>query len=139
MQPRYEFFDHTADVGVRVFAPTLAALIEPAGRGLYAVVGEIKGTGEPGRQEFVFPGDDPALLLRDYLAELLRLFAVQGRFVTGVEVAEFGPARLAVSVDVRTVDMTRSNLEREVKAITYHALSIRPIPGGFVAVFVVDI
>ena len=41
MTPGYELFDHTADIGVRVWAPSLAKLIPPASEGLYAVLGEL--------------------------------------------------------------------------------------------------
>ena len=41
MQARYELFDHTADVGVRVARDWPA--LEPATRGLYEVIGELAG------------------------------------------------------------------------------------------------
>ena len=38
---RFEFFDHTADMGVRVWAPTLAELVRPAIDGLYTIIGTL--------------------------------------------------------------------------------------------------
>ena len=48
MEPSYELFDHTADIGIRAVAPTMAGLVAPAGQGLYAVIGELipAATGE---------------------------------------------------------------------------------------------
>ncbi len=139
MQPSYEFFDHTADMGVRVRAATLPELIAPAGDGLYAAIGRIAGRGDAGSVSFDFTGDDPAVLLRDYLGELLILFERDARLVTAVDVSTFDDDRLAVSAHARSVDMQRSVFHREVKAVTYHELDIRTIPGGYEAVFIVDI
>ena len=139
MQTRYEFFDHTADIGIRVFAATLAGLVQPAGQALYEVIGELAPGGEPEALRLSFSGDEPALLLRDYLAELLRRFETDGQIVTQVEVEEFDDARLAVAARLCRVDRQRSALEREVKAITYHELAIRRSADGYEATCIVDI
>jgi len=70
MAGRYEFFDHTADVGVRVFAPTLPELVQAAGDGLYAVVGRLAAAREsPGRWlNFEFPGGKATLGARSSLS-----------------------------------------------------------------------
>jgi hypothetical protein len=39
----------------------------------------------------------------------------------------------------RTIDAGRSVPGHEVKAVTYHELAIRPIPGGFEATYILDI
>jgi SHS2 domain-containing protein len=141
VKSRFELFDHTSDMGVRVFAPTLAELVQPAAEGLYTIIGRLVPAEPrvPRRSRFEFKGDEAALLLRDYLAELLRLFETKKQIVTTVEVEEFSAGRLAVSAAVRPVDEARSAYEREVKAITYHALGIRPVPGGYEATYIVDI
>ena len=46
---------------------------------------------------------------------------------------------LIVTVPTRSLDIRRSDLRREVKAITYHELAIRSIPGGVEATIIVDI
>ncbi len=139
VQPSYEFFDHTADMGVRVFAPTLPGLIAPAGDGLYAVIGRLVGQGDARPITFELTGDRPAELLRDYLGELLILFERDARVVTAVDVSTFNDDRLAAIVSARSVDAQRSVFHREVKAVTYHELNIAAIPGGYEATFIVDI
>ena len=37
----FELFDHTADVGIRVWAATMPELVRPAGAGLYTAIGEL--------------------------------------------------------------------------------------------------
>jgi SHS2 domain-containing protein len=142
----FELFDHTADMGIRVRAPTLAELIAPATEGLYAVIGEVVGADDATRsagadaaRTFELVGDDPALLLRDYLAEVLYVFDVEHRRLIEVQAREFTAQRLVVTAECRPIDETRSVLAREVKAVTYHELAIRPVAGGYEATLIVDI
>ncbi|MBU0639809.1 MAG: archease [Planctomycetes bacterium] len=138
-QARYELFDHTADIGVRVFGTTLADLVQPAGDGLYAVIGQLVPTGPAQPLEFDLRGEEASLLLRDYLAELLHLFERGRRIVTAVDVPQFDQQRLAVIAQTHELDAERSDYQREVKAITYHGLDIRHGTDGVEATYIVDI
>jgi SHS2 domain-containing protein len=137
----YELFDHTADMGIRVTAPTMADLIRPAGEALYAVIGQLAvGPGSPGRPvNWRLTGAEPVVLLRDYLAELLTLFERDHQIVIEPVVEEFDASRLVVAAQALQLDEDRSAFQREVKAVTYHALEIVPIPGGYRATIIVDI
>ncbi|MEW6250752.1 MAG: archease [Planctomycetota bacterium] len=140
LKAMYELFDHTADLGVRVQATSLPELIPPATDGFYATIGVIHvGKSPDAARSLEFTGNDPALLLRDYLAELLNLFETEQRRLIGVRVHEFTPERLAVSGQAQPVDRERSSLRREVKAVTYHELAVRQTPGGYEATYIVDI
>ncbi len=139
MEPFFELFDHTADMGVRVRAASLAGLLKPAADGLYAAIGTLIPTGEPTRATFDLTGDEPSALLRDYLAELLILFERDARFATAIEAAVFEDTRLTATAVMSPVDRDRSALNREVKAITYHELAVRSIRGGYEATVIVDI
>lgn len=139
MEPSYELFDHTADMGIRVRAATLPELLAPAGEGLYSVIGNVEAGEEAGPAGFDLTGRESAELLRDYLDELLILFERDHRVVTAVDPSVFTEDRLAVTVQTGRLDGKRSALLREVKAITYHELDIRLIPGGYEATLIVDI
>ena len=139
MDPSYELFDHTADIGIRVFAATPAELLQPATEGLYAAVGELVPTGKAETVSVDLTGDDDAVLLRDYLTEVLMWMECDGRMVVALNVEEFSKKRLAVSSETRAIDEERSSLDREVKAITYHGLAIERVANGCRATIIVDI
>lgn len=139
MAARFELFDHTADVGVRAFAPTREELIAPCTEGLYAVIGDLAVAGPGDAHEIVIHGDDPAVLLRDYLGEVLYLFDHELRRLDDLTVREFSDVQLVVSATSLQVDPARCRLEREVKAVTYHELALRPTTEGFEATYIVDI
>ncbi len=143
MEASFELFDHTADIGIRARAATLPELVIVAGDGLYAVIGDLvplpTAVGEPRDLKIELHHADSAVLLRDYLDELLVLFDRDHRIVTVANVCTFGEGRLVAVLETVLVDHQRSVYQHEVKAITYHELDIRPIPGGFEVSVIVDI
>ena len=139
VKPVYEHFDHTADMGIRVRAETPAELFSPAAQGLYAAIGEFVLADSPKIIKLEISGNDRAVLLRDFLAELLVLFERDRRFAVTVEVSSLTDSDLSVTLHTQLVDFERSALRREVKAITYHELAIRAIDGGYEATLIVDI
>ena len=139
MTGSFEFFDHTADVGVRVVAETLPELVRAAGEGLYAVIGDLKPGGVTRKVRFQLTGDDRAVLLRDYLAELLVLFDRDRDIVTNVEVTVFDERCLHVTVQAARLDDERSTYHHEIKAVTYHELEVRRTGSGYEATYIVDI
>ncbi len=139
VKPAFELFDHTADIGLRIVAPTLEGLIRPATDGLYVVIGELAECGPEETIKLDFAGEDSATLLRDYLAELLRLFETTQRVIVEPSVTEFTSTRLRITARALRIDPDQTIYHREVKAITYHELAISEITGGVEATVIVDI
>ncbi len=143
MEPSFELFDHTADIGIRARAATLPELAIIAGDGLYTVIGELApargAAGKPRESKIELQHADSAVLLRDYLDELLVLFDRDHRVVTVANVSTFEEGRLVAMLETALVDRERSVYHHEVKAITYHELSIHEIPGGYEATLILDI
>ncbi len=139
MKAGYELFDHTADIGIRVWAPTLAELPAVAAEALYAVIGEIATLSDRSPLFTEHRDGDSADLLRDFLAELLLIFERDDRCLTQVDHVEFTEDRLVLRGWTQSVDLAQSTLQREVKAVTYHELAINPTTDGFQATMIVDI
>ena len=141
MSGSYELFDHTADMGLRIRAPDAHQLLAPAAQALYAAIGELTATADaaPVRRRLELAGDSAAGLLRGYLAELLHLFERDKLIVVGVTDPELSDTSLSVDLALAPINVARSNMDREVKAITYHELSIAAAPSGVVATVIVDI
>jgi SHS2 domain-containing protein len=125
MKPKFDLFQHTADMGIRVIAPTLPELIEPAGFGLYAVIGDIKPMdGIRTVYDFSFTGPDRPTLLQHFLTELLFYFEKKSLVASSFSVEKFTDAELVVKTQMHPVDKARSVFFAEVKAITYHGLTV---------------
>lgn len=141
MNAGFELFDHTADLGIRIFAPTREGLIQPALEGLYAAIGELKSK-SPLPEVFHLTdvgGGDPAVLLRGFLQHALYCFEPDQLLMANVVCREFLDTRLSVSVQFAPIDAERSIYAREVKAVTYHELSLEKKSDGYEARVIVDI
>jgi SHS2 domain-containing protein len=135
----YETFDHTADVGLRVKAPSLDQLFAEAGRGLLAVIlGDASDVRPQLSRRFQIDGTDLAYLLVDWLNELLFAFESQHVLLAKFDV-HVGRHGLVATAWGEEVDATRHPLQREVKAITYHGLFVAEERGTWTAEVILDI
>jgi SHS2 domain-containing protein len=135
----WQLFDHTADVGLRIDAPTRAAVFEEAARALTSLLVEDPGTVEAREtHRFRLAAGDPEDLLFDWLQALLVAFELRGVLLTRFRV-RLGASGLRAVATGERVDPARHRLAHEVKAITYHGLSLRPADGGWRAEVIVDI
>ena len=134
-----EFFEHTADLGLRIWSPSLDALFAEAGECLFAAIVEDLADVRPEiAQAFEIAGTDRDYLLFDWLRELLYRFdadhMVYSRF--DVRVRDDG---LTATARGERLDPERHVLNHEVKAITYHNLKVEKTADGWLAEVIVDI
>ena len=144
MQPMYETFEHTADLGLRVRAPDLNTLFAEAARALFSAIVEDLGTVAPRQKvEVNLTGEDRDYLLFDWLNELLFRFDTEhllfGRFE--VEARFLGETGFLLKGMAwgEPLDRSRHALSHEVKAITYHGLRVEKTEDGWLAEMIVDI
>lgn len=135
----YEFFEHTADLGLRVRAGGLSELMADAARGLFSMIVENLGdvgvsTTMPVRVE----GLDPAYLLLDWLGELLAIFDTRRLVLCDFQVRVTSEG-LDATVGGEPLDPRKHRLAHEVKAITYHRLRVEQVDGDWQAEVIVDI
>lgn len=130
MAQDYEFFEHTADIGLRVRGATLAELFENAARAMYAALGELRKA-ESGKRKLVkIEATTLEDVLHDWLAELL--FEVEARHIVydKITVLEAGPGLMSAELEGATVDFARSQTNEEIKAVTYHQLVVEKQANG---------
>ena len=135
----YEYFEHTADLGIRVRAPDLNVLFADTATALFgAVVDGLEAVRPVQQVEIAIDGTELDYLLFDWLRELLFRFDVEHLLLCtfDVRVSETG---LRVSARGEPLDPARHVLSHEVKAITYHGLRVEREGDGWVAEVIVDI
>lgn len=134
-----EVVEHTADIGLRVRAEDLNGLFAEAGRGLFSLILDNLDEVRPQTSLDVTltarPLED---LFFDWLTELLHTFEVRRLVLCSFQVTVNG-TRLAAAVAGEPIDPARHRLLREIKAITYHGLSVRRSEQGWMAEVIVDI
>lgn len=135
----FETFEHTADLGMRICAADLDTLFAEAAQALFSVLVEDPATVRPAKAiSGKLQEDDPALLLLDWLKQLLYLFDTDHMLFSKFEV-HVGPHGLTATAWGEPLDRSRHVLDHEVKAITYHGLHVEPVEGGWEAEVIVDI
>lgn len=135
----YEAFEHTADLGLRISAPDLNSLFADAGKALFAtIVADLDDIRLEQVQEIRVEGTARDYLLFDWLNELLYQFEAQGMLFAQFDVT-VSDSGLTALVRGEPVDFDRHQMSNEVKAITYHHLTVEQTPDGWRAEVIVDI
>ncbi len=135
----YELFEHTADLGLRATAPDLDALFAEMGKCLFtAIVDDPSTVMRKHETTILIDGTDREFLLFDWLRHLLYLFDEGKEVYTEFEVKILDTGLTAIAFG-EPLDPARHLLNHEVKAITYHELTVAPADGGWVAEVIVDI
>jgi SHS2 domain-containing protein len=134
--------EHTADVGIEVEAASLPELFADAAAGLCDTLTE-RALVEPRRSSRVHltaPALD--LLLVEWLDELLFRFDARGELYAEHVVTIGGRAgawRLEAESLGEPFDPQRHPQKVQVKAVTYHALEVAPVAGGWRACVLFDL
>lgn len=137
---RFEILEHTADVGIRAEAVDLSGVFEQATLGLLDIV----GTWSPGREaaeqvELEVEADDRGALLVDWLGEVLYVGDSRDAVVTSLELPEVTEQRAAGRLGIAPRDEAEYEGGTQVKAITYHRLSVEQTEDGWSATVYVDV
>jgi SHS2 domain-containing protein len=139
MLPRWEHFEHDADVGVRGLGRTRAEAFEQAAVAMTAAITDPALVRPLSRVEVSCQDDDQELLLTDWLNALVYEMATRrmlfGRFSVWID----GGGLTAIA-EGEPVDTRRHHPAVEVKGATLTELKVAQQPGGcWVAQCVVDV
>ena len=126
MKP-YEFFEHTADIGVRARGADLPELFANAARAMFAALGELQKSEVQRQKSVELRGESWEDLLHDWLAELL--YEVEAHRVLFDEMQiRVVPGKLTAELRGGEIDFGRSHTNEEIKAVTYHQLRVEQLP-----------
>lgn len=135
----YEFFEHTADTGLRAYGATLEELFVHAAQGLIALLVEDSSISPKEARPIMLSADSEEELLRAWLKELLFWFTTD-HFLPGTyEVDEIAGGSLRARLTGERFDPSRHMHGVEVKGVTYHEFRLTKTPGGWEASVIFDI
>ena len=136
-----ETFDHTADLGLRIRATDLGDLFQTAAEGLFDVIvanrDAVRGVQD---EQVSLAAESTEDLLIEWLNELIFRSETEHRLYGGFDVTVDADGRaLRAVIQGEPVDPARHVLDHEVKAVTYHGVSIVRDQAGYLAEVIVDI
>jgi SHS2 domain-containing protein len=113
----FRWVDHTAELELEIEAPSEAAVFAEALAALAELVGD--GGGPPMSREIEVAADDRALLLVEWLSELVYLSELEELVPERIAALELSERRLRA-----TVEGYRGRPRHLVKAVTLHRLEL---------------
>jgi len=137
--PSYEIIDHTADLGMVVKGADAKDLFTNAAYAMIDLMVEGDRGGREAKRRIAIEGEDyPDLMVR-WLGEILYLFDAERQLVWGIEITAIGPNRLESFLALTSLEEGRHEIKREIKAVTYHQISVERKDGEWEARIIFDI
>lgn len=142
MVKKYEFFEHTADIGIRAFGKTLKELFANAAAAMFEIIAAKKQKAESRKLkaekfEIIKQADSLENLLVEWLDELLFLFATKNIVFEKFEIKELNEKYIkALAFGLLA---TNFDINTEVKAVTYHMLEVKKNRNNWQAQVILDV
>jgi len=136
---KFEFFDHTADLGATIHAGTAEELFQNAAAALYEAMGRFALKPERTTQFLKLRSGSMEELLVEFVSELLFQFDAHRLVFDQIEMQELNANFLAAKLTGAQVDLAHSEPNYEIKAVTYHGAKIERSDGGWKATLIFDV
>ncbi|MFP3189551.1 MAG: archease [Sulfolobaceae archaeon] len=137
---KYEFFDHTADIGIKAYGRDLNEAFENAALAVFEVITDTSKVEPKESREIEIDGMDLENLLYRWIESLL-VYCDSELFLFGKFKVKIDLENLRLNAIAWGEKFNPDKHERRtvVKAMTYHEMSIVKTNNGYELTFVVDI
>ncbi|NLP10046.1 archease [bacterium] len=125
MNSRIQILDHTADIGIRVQADSLQALLVGAGRAMMQIVVENPPAAGEAMVPVCIAFTDYEQLLVNWLSELNYLLQIKKVLFLDCCDAVLTTDHFSCTVRGAAVDAARTSWLTEIKAVTYHNILVQ--------------
>ena len=139
MTGRFEFVDHTGDLGVRVFVQTLPELFQQAAEALIFIITDPETIQIKETRTILLEAKTDEELLITWLNELVYLFDTEGVLFKIFEVLSIHDHHLEALAQGEIYMEDRHPIKTAVKAATYHQLKIEHHRGVWTAQVIFDL
>lgn len=137
---KYEFFDHTADIGIKAYGRDLNEAFENAALAVFEVITDTSKVEPKESRDIEIDGMDLENLLYRWIESLLVYYDSElllfGKFKVKIDLENL---RLKAIVWGEKFNPDKHERRTVVKAVTYHEMSIVKTNNGYELTFVVDI
>lgn len=130
--------NHTADLGLLVRGDSPEELFVDATKGLTLLLAAEYQVRPTMRREIEISAPDRAVLLVDFLSEILYLAQGDGLLTVKVWVRELSDTVIKAELGLVSLSAI-GGLKQEIKAVTYHGLEIIETGAGLEATIVFDV
>ncbi|MFC2066323.1 archease [Chloroflexota bacterium] len=121
---RFQFIEHTADIGLIAYGRTLAEAFANAAYGMFTIIAELKTVNEIESRQLEITEDDSEGLLFEWLNSLIYIFDVDMLLFKRFDIIELDGHQLKAVCYGEKHDPSRHCLKTGVKSATYHMLKV---------------
>ena len=118
--PKFEIFDHTADLGLQVTGTDLKELFQNASHAMMQIMLKQGTTKNSKPMKISVHGSDLSDLMVRWLGEILYLFEGENRLVTQTKIHKITPKHLDAEIQTTPFSPAHHEILTEIKAVTYH-------------------
>jgi SHS2 domain-containing protein len=136
---KYEYIDHTGDLGFKAYGTTREALFSHAAEAFFQAIISLETIQQ--KEERLIEVGAAALdeLMVGWLSELLFLFDTEHLLLRRFEITNMKDCGLKARVRGEVMDPTRHEIKTGIKAVTYHQLYVKQRGGIWEAQVILDI
>lgn len=120
----YEYFEATADVGLRAYGNDLNEAFENASLAMFNIISDTSTIDAVKEIEFEITSEDEVSLLYDYLEELLFLHEVEFMLFGEFHVEIDENLKLKAKIKGEAINWDKHERKTEIKAITFHKMCV---------------
>ncbi len=135
----YELIDHTADIGIRVWGDTRCALFSHAGLALFDLITDRRQVCSTYTEQISVTGIDLTDLFVNWLRELLFFWTGDLRLAGSMDIISMTDTAMTGNVALALYDPDRHVIRNEIKAVTYHQVSVRRLSERWLAEVIFDV
>ena len=121
----YEYFEATADVGLKAYGKDLNEAFENAGLAIFNIISDTSNIDALNEIEFEIASEDEVSLLYDYLEELLFYHEVEFMLFSEFHVEIDDNLHLKANIKGEGIDWDKHERKTEIKAITFHKMDVK--------------
>jgi SHS2 domain-containing protein len=135
----YTLIDHTADIGVCVTGDTLTDLFVEAATAMFDQITDRKRLSGAHHRRITVTGIDRPDLLINFLRELLSFWTIDACLVKNARIHYINDERLTAEINFNEYAPETHEILKDIKAVTYHGISVDETDAGWRATIIFDV
>ncbi len=121
----YEYFEATADIGLKAYGKNVNEAFENAGLAIFNIISDTSNITPLKEIEFEVTSEDIVSLLYDYLEELLFYHEVEFMLFSEFHVDIDEEFHLKARIKGEAINWDKHERKTEIKAITFHKMDVK--------------
>jgi len=135
----YKLLNHTADIGIEFWGKTKKELFANAVEAMFDLIVDLRGINNVNEKVVTAKGTDAEDLLVNFLREALYLFNGGKWIVKQCQLLEIKSGHIVAQLQGEPYNSQKHQLQKEIKAVTYHGLNVKKTAQGWKAKVIFDV